>query len=332
MGTGPAPRRTESTPRRAQAGSGKPIHLGLSAMKDIPVLLRDAGTRWTQDACYRLGSSLAFAGLFSIFPLLLLAITTVGFVLGSDAGARHKILASVGGALSPASRTLLDQTLASMQRHRTARGVGTVVGAVMLLLGASGVFAELHYSLNLIWRVRSPPSGGIVSAVLEALKARAFSFAVVVFAALAILALFVVSAALASLRATVSGHGASAGLWAGLEVAFSIGSLTLLLAAVYCLVPDAHIDWRDVLPAALLTAVLFTFVKDLLAWYFGHLGSYAAYGAVGAVLGLMIWIYVASILVLYGAEFSRVYAERFGSLARRDRQSALRRPSPRPPD
>ncbi|HXX69520.1 MAG TPA: YihY/virulence factor BrkB family protein [Polyangiaceae bacterium] len=327
VGTGARSRRPETSGR----GRGT-VRLGLSAAKGTALLVRDAGARWTQDACYRLGSSLAFAGLFSIFPLLLLAITAVGFVLGNDAGVRHKILASVGGSLSPASRTLLDQTLASMQRHRTARGVGTIVGAVTLLLGASGVFAELHYSLNLIWRVRSTPSSGMVRAMLDALRARAFAFVIVLLAAVAILGLFVVSTALASLRATVAELGAGGNLWAGLDVFISIGSLTLLLATVYRLVPDTNVDWRDVLPAALLTAVLFNFVKDVLAWYFAHLASYAAYGAVGAVLGLMIWIYVASVLVLYGAEFSRVYAERFGSLAHRDRRPAVRRPSRRAAD
>lgn len=289
--------------------------------------------RWAQDACYRLGSSLAFAGLFSIFPLLLLAVTVVGFVLGQDASVRDRIVASVSGATSSPFRTLLDQTLASMQTHRTARGVGAVVSAVALVLGASGAFAELQSSLNLIWRARPPPSTGIRSAIFGALKAKAFSFAVVVVAALAVLALLVASTALATLRGTTATAGAGKALWQGLDIAVSIASLTLLIAAVYRLVPQTRVAWGDAFPGALLTAVLFTAAKNVLAWYFGHLGDYAAYGAVGAVLGLLTWIYIMSILVFFGAEFARVYAERFGSLARPDApppRGASRQPAERP--
>jgi membrane protein len=101
------------------------------------------------------------------------------------------------------------------------------------------------------------------------------------------------------------------------DAAFSVGFLTLLFATIYRVVPKAKVAWRDVFGAALITSLLFAALKMLLAWYLSHLGSYAAYGAVGAVLGLLTWIYVASLVLLYGAEFSRVHAERFGSLAQR---------------
>ncbi len=116
-------------------------------------LLRDAGVRWSDDACYRLGASLAYYALFSLFPLALIALTAIGVILGDGDGVRQHLIASVGGTTSSESRVLLDQTLQSMQTHRTARGVGAVVGALTLLLGASGVFSELQSSLNFIWRV-----------------------------------------------------------------------------------------------------------------------------------------------------------------------------------
>jgi membrane protein len=252
---------------------------------------RDAGVRWSDDACYRLGASLAYAALFSIFPLLLLAVTTIGFLLGDDNTVRQRLLASLATATSPAVRSLLDETLQSMQSHRTARGVGAVIGTVTLLLGASGVFIELQSSLNLIWRVKPPPSQGIESAILGTLRARAFSFLVVVMAASALLILL----------------AASSGLQA-------LGGVADPGSAGKALLPSTPIAWRDVAPGAVLTAVLFTVLKSLLAWYLAHVASYAAYGAVGAVLGLLTWIYVSSLVVFYGAEFSRVYAERFGSL------------------
>ena len=104
-------------------------------------------------------------------------------------------------------------------------------------------------------------------------------------------------------------------MWHIVDAALSVGFLTLLLATIYRVVPKTKVEWGDVLGAGLMTATLLAALKTILAWYLARLGSYAAYGAVGAVLALLTWIYVASLVLLYGAEFSRVNAERFGSLA-----------------
>jgi membrane protein len=289
-------------------------HGVLGFAKDMGALARDAGLRWADDACYRLGASLAYYALFSLFPLMLLSVTGVGFVLGDNDSVRQKLLASVAGATSSDSRALLDETLRSMQTHRTARGVGAIVGVVTLFLGSSGVFSELESSLNFIWRVKPAPRTGIWSTILQALRAKAISFAVVVAAAAALLASLVVSTALDAIGDTATTALGASAPWHIVETSASVGFLTLLLAAIYRIVPQAPVKWRDVLGAGLVASLLFTALKALLAWYLAHLGSYAAYGAVGAVLGLLMWIYLASWVLFYGAELSRVHAERFGSL------------------
>jgi membrane protein len=287
----------------------------LKFSRDLALLAKDAGVRWADDACYRLGASLAYYALFSIFPLLLLAVTGVGFILGSDDSARQKLLSSLSSP-SPEFRALLDQTLQSMQQHRTARGVGAVVGGVALLFGASGVFSELESSLNLIWKVKGAPIQGVWSFVVDTVRSKALSFAIVVVAATALLASIAVSTALGALAMATSSKGAAREGWQLAETAVSLALLTALLSAVFAMIPQTRVESRDVVGAAALTSLLFTALKALLAWYVAHLGSYAAYGAVGGVLGLLTWIYVASAVLFYGAEFSRVYAERFGSLAR----------------
>jgi membrane protein len=287
----------------------------LQFAKDFASVARDAGERWVDDACYRLSASLAYYALFSIFPLLLLAVTSVGFVLGSDDSARHELLNSVASQ-SPEFRALLDQTLQSMQAHRTARGVGAVVGGVALLLGASAVFSELETSLDFIWRVKPAPTKGIWSFLLEALKSKALSFIIVVAAATALLASLAVTTTLGAISGTTtSAAGAGKTLWQLVDIAVSLASLTGLFAAIYRVVPQTKVEWSDVWGAAVLTSGLFSALKVLLSWYLAHLGSYAAYGAVGGVLGLLTWTYVASAVLFYGAEVSRVYAERFGSLS-----------------
>jgi membrane protein len=309
---------------------------------ELVTLLKDTGVRWYDDDCLRTGASLSYYAVFSIFPLLLLAVTGVGFVLGHSPDTRARLLDSVARATSPAFKALFEETLGNMQTHETARGVGAVVGVITLFVGASAVFSELETTLNHVWRVEAAPSKGVWSAILGAVKEKALSFAVVIGTALALLGSLAVSSALSAVGQTVEGAVPGAvshvTLWILAEAVGSVGVLTLVLAAMFRLIPQAPVEWRDVFGGALVSALLFTSSKGLLAWYFGHLGSYAAYGAVGGFLALLTWIYLASLFLFYGAEFTRVYAERHGSLsATAARQSASLTgersapSSPRPP-
>jgi membrane protein len=277
--------------------------------------LKEAGTRWSDDACYRMGASLAYYAIFSIFPLLLLALTILGFFLGSDPSNRERLLGAVANVVSPEFRSLLDDTLSSMQSHETARGVGAIVGVAMLVFGASGVFAELENSLNTIWRVKADVSTTFAKTIVRALRDKATSLAAVLAAGALLLLSLIVSTALATLSG-VLGRAASVALaWQWIEALVSLALSTGLFAVIFRVLPKTHVAWRDVLGGAFLTAAVFGVLKHLLAWYLGHLGSYAAYGAVGAMLGLLTWIYLASLLVFFGAELARVHAERGGSLA-----------------
>ncbi len=275
--------------------------------------------RWSDDNCLRLGAALAYYAVFSIFPLLLLAVTVFGFFLGDSSATRAQVLDSLANATTPAFRELFDRTLRDMQQHETARGVGTIVAVVTVLVGASAVFSELHATLNQIWRVPPHDSTGFWSTVKVAMRRKALSFLVVLGAAVAILASVVVSATLSVVGRTVEGVAprvvSHTALWTLIDATGSITVLTLVMAAMFRLLPDAKVEWRDVGGGAFVTAVLFTAIKHLLTWYLVHLGSYAAYGAVGGFLCLLTWIYLASLFLFYGAELSRVYAEKFGSLA-----------------
>ena len=282
-------------------------------VKRLLRLVAGTGLRWNDDQCYRLAAALAFYAVFAIFPLLLLFVTTVGFVLGGDPYVRQHLVASVASASSPEFRSLLDETLRNMQAHQTARGVGAAVGSVTLLFGASGVFSELESTLNLIWRVKVPASKGVWRAVLQVIKDKATSFAIVAGTAIALLASLAFSTVLSAVGAAV----AQPLPWEGAECLLSVAFLTVLFAAMFRMLPRTAVTWHDVFGGAILTAVLFTILKRLLAWYLAHWSDYAAYGAAGAVLGVLTWIYVASMCLFFGAEFTRVYAERSGSLVGR---------------
>ena len=276
----------------------------------VAAILKEAGVRWWDDGCDRMGASLAFYALFSIFPLVLLAVVLLGFLLGRDPGSQGRLVASVSSVLSPQFQSLLDDTLTSMRSHQTARGVGAVVGILTLVFGASGVFSELQTSLNTIWRVKTAPSSAFGTAILRALKDKAISLAAVGVAGAVLLTSLFVGLGLNALGGDADAGVPGALFWRGLDAIASLGMVTLIFAVVFRLIPRTYVAWRDVVGGAFVTAFLFSGLKGLLTWYLGHIGSYAAYGAVGGVLGLLMWIYLVSLLVFFGAEVTRVYAER----------------------
>lgn len=295
----------------------RPHFDALGALKRTFDILKEAGSRWVDDACYRMGASLAYYAIFSIFPLLLLAVTILGFFLGDDPSTRARVLGSVSSFLSPQFQSLLDDTLKSMQSHETARGVGAVIGLLTLLFGASGVFSELETSLNTIWRVKAAPSSSFGHTVLFAIRDKAIAFAAVVGAGVVLLLSLLVSTALSAFSGAAEHVIPNAFLWSCVATLVTLAIATGLFAVLFRLLPQTDVAWRDVFGGAVFTALLFALLKHLLAWYLGHLGSYAAYGAVGAVLGLLTWIYLASLLVFMGAEITRVYAEKEGSAAKK---------------
>ena len=277
--------------------------------------MHEAARRWSADRCDRLGAALACYSLFSLFPLALLSVTSLGWLLGDDPGKRAAIVGLFDTTGSPAIRAMLDDTLASMQRHPTARGVGTVVGIATLLFGASGAFSELDDALNGIWRVPAMPWSGVGRYVLARARGKAVAFLLVVAVALVLLVSLVASTVMAALGRAVGGVLPVAAFWQPVELGVSLTLSTLVLALLFRFLPRVAVAWGDVFWGALVTAVLYSVLKKLLAFYLVHIGSYAAYGVAGAMLGLLTWIYATSLLLYFGAELTRVYAERFGSLA-----------------
>jgi membrane protein len=257
-----------------------------------------------------MAASLAFYALFSLLPLALVALAILGFFLGDDPSSRGRLIDSLAGVLSAQSRIVLDASLANLQSHEGARGLSAVVGMGTLVFGASGVFSELETSLNTIWRVPPPPASGLWIAVWRALRDKASSFATVAGAGAILFVSLLVSTGLKSLSPLPGQTLPDALAWRVVNEIVSLGFATLLFATVFRMLPRTTVTWRDVRGGAFATAVLFGALRYLLAWYLGSIGSYAAYGAIGAVLALLMWIYVVALVVFFGAEITRVYAER----------------------
>jgi len=190
--------------------------------------------------------------------------------------------------------------------------IATVVGLVTLLLGATGLFGELQDSLNTIWEV-APKKRSI----LETVRARILSFAMVVAIAFLLLVSLVISAGLAALGQFMSGVlPLPEAILQGVNFVISFAIITVLFGLIYKVLPDAEIAWHDVWIGAAFTAFLFTIGKLAIGLYLGHSGTASTYGAAGALVLLLLWVYYSAQIVFFGAEFTQVYANRYGSHVR----------------
>jgi membrane protein len=276
--------------------------------KRVSQVTRLAVRQWFEDGCSRFAAAISYYAIFSLFPLGLLCITAVGAIIGDGETAREKFVESVGG--TSAARDLLDQTLRGLQQHQHARGVGAVVGAVTLAAGASGVFSELDDAIGIIFRCpRAARQKGRLRAVIGYMKSRAASFALVAVVALALLgslgATTVVAAMGHSALATALGSLSSVFL----EEAGSIVFLTAVLTVLFHVLPQVPVRFRDSLAGAITAAVLMSLLRRGFGWTVAWLGGYSAYGVAGALLVLLAWIHLTSIVVYFGAEIVRAASE-----------------------
>ena len=274
---------------------------------DFKDLLKETFSEWSKDKASRLAAALSYYTIFSVAPLLIIAVAVAGLVFGREA-ATHQLAAQAEGLLgaqgAEAIQTLLEHA------GRTGAGiVATVVGVGTLLLGASGAFAQLQDALNTIWEVKPKAGRGLKGM----LRDRFLSFSLVLVIGFLLLVSLVISAALAALGKYLSeALPLSSAMIQGLNFAISFAATTFLFALIFKVLPDARIRWRDVWIGAAVTALLFSAGRLLIGLYLGRSSVGSAYGAAGSLVALLVWIYYSAQILLLGAEFTQVYASRFG--------------------
>ena len=270
-------------------------------------LLKSTYREWSEDKASRLAAALAYYTAFSIAPLVLIAIVIAGVVFGDEA-ARGTIFTQLQGLLGSEGASAV-QTAVENSQQPTANTISAIIGLATLVWSASNVFAQLQDALNTIWEVHPKPAG-----VVGAVKRRIVPLTMVLGIGFLLLVSLVLSAGLSALGNFFSGllPGADA-LWQVVNFLISFAVVTLLFAAIYKLLPDATIAWSDVWPGAAVTALLFTFGKLLIGLYLGNASVGSTYGAAGSLLVLLVWVYYSAQILFFGAEFTQVYARRFGS-------------------
>jgi membrane protein len=266
-------------------------------------LFRDTFNNWLEDRALRMGAALAYYSVFSMAPLLLIVIGVASQIFSKEE-ARKQILGEIATTVGQSASDSLEKILE--HAGGATNGIfATIIGVAILLFGASGVFAELQDALNNIWKVKPKPGLGLFSLARD----RLLSFTVVLGTGFLLLVSLVLSAALAALGAWMN-HAVPgmAWLWQSLNALLSFLVVALLFAMIFKILPDAKIDWRDVWIGAVVTAALFTVGKAGIGEYLGHSGLTETYGTAGSVVVLLVWVYYSALILLFGAEFTHVYA------------------------
>jgi membrane protein len=272
-------------------------------------LIRQVATSWLDDHVPSMGAALAYYTVFSMAPLLLIVVAVAGLVFGQDA-ARGEIQLQLRDLMGTRGAVAVQELLASLDRPAEGSPV-TLAGLLLLIVGATSVFAELQDSLDRIWRV---PTRAGANGWLGLVRARLLSFGMIMAIGFLLMVSLVVSATLSAV-----GHWLSlaSGDWIALAtVGNAIGSFLLvaaMFALIYKIMPRARVDWQDVWIGATFTAALFTAGKSLIGLYIGTSAVTSAFGAAGSLVVVLVWVYYSAQIFLLGAEFTWVYANHFGS-------------------
>lgn len=275
--------------------------------REIWALIKDAVNGWSEHHASRIGAALAFYTVFSLGPILLLAVVVAGFFYGQGT-ARGEIHQQVTNLIGPQAAAQVQMVL--MHAHRPAAGlIATVVSLVTLLLSADTALVELKSGLDEIWSV---PTGNH-HWYWAYLRTRLLSVALIFALGLLLLASLLVSAALGALEALSRGIIVVGVILHWTNSLISFGLAALLFATVYKVLPSLRLAWKDVAVGALITAVLFIVGKYAIGLYLGSSTVASTYGAAGSVIVVLLWVYYSAQVFLFGAELTRGYACRFGS-------------------
>jgi membrane protein len=272
-------------------------------------LLRDTLVEFFSDNALSRGAALAYYTVFAIAPILLIAIAVAGLMFGR-AAAQGAVVAELSGLMGRDSAAVLQQLLKGAF-HSGAGVLATAIGVVTLLLTATGVFAELQTSLNAIWKAE--PQRSVTT---EMVRVRLLSLGLVATLGFLLLVALVVSTALqaASTWLNVGSPGFQI-LLSAVNATVSFLLLAAMFAAIYKVLPDREIGWRDVGVGAVMTALLFVVGKFLISLYIGSSAVTSSYGSAGSLMAMLIWIYYSAQIFLLGAEFTKVFAMHGGSRA-----------------
>jgi membrane protein len=271
-------------------------------------VLQRAATLWLESQAFVYAAALAFFTVFSIAPVVVVAVAVVGLVLGEDAAA-GRIMAELEGTIGPEAAEFVQVAVHNVQVDPS--GVwATMLGIALIVLGATTVFAQMQKALNAIWDVAAKPSR---SSMLQLLLARLLSLTVLLAIGFVLLVSLLLSVAVRTLITFAQDWlpvSDTLLVWADLGLSLLI--VTCLFAMIFRILPDVVLSFRDVLLGAFITALLFSLGRSLIALYLAQSATSSAYGAAGSLVLLLMWVNYSSLILLFGAAFTRAHLEQRG--------------------
>lgn len=275
-------------------------------------MLKEATLKWLERDPFRNSTVIAYYTIFSMPGLLVIIINLAGYFYGDEA-ITQKISEQVGSLIGSDTAKDVEAIVAKASANKDFT-ISSAIGIATLLFGATGVFYQLQQTLNLVWEVKPQPKRMFIKLAMD----RIFSFGLILAVGFLLLVSLILSTTLSVLSDWVAAHLSDHFniLFRLLDFSLSLSVITLLFAAIFKFLPDAEIEWKDVWIGALVTALLFVLAKYALGFYFANAEPASTYGAAGSVILIMLWVTYAGMILLFGAEFTRVYAEHCGTRIR----------------
>jgi membrane protein len=276
-------------------------------LKHLGKLFKDSFEAWINIDPFRESAIIAYYAIFSIPGLLLLIVTIMGYFFGNET-VNNDIIHEISKSMGASTAAQISQILEKANESKATLW-GSIVGVIILLIGATGVFVELQKTLNVIWQVKTVDQKGI----LPILKARLFSFGLILAIAFLLTISLVISTAIAAMSnwIKVDTSPFMISVFSIINFSLSLAVISFLFALMFKVLPDAEIKWKQVWLGSLITGILFTIGKTALAYYFGKANPASVYGAAGSVILILLWVSYSSIIMFFGAVFTYVYAKTY---------------------
>lgn len=278
------------------------------AFRSLALTFRETFHRWLAREPFRSSAVIAFYTIFSLPGLLVIIVNLAGYFYGEEV-ITSRISVEIENMIGGTTAKDIEAIIANASVHQSST-FASLIGIATLIFGATGVFYQLQQTLNQIWEVKPQPKRKVVKMIID----RAFSFGLILVVGFLLLVSLVLSALLAVLSDWVSFYFSETFniVFRILDLSLSLGVITFLFAAIFKFLPDAKVPWRDVWIGAFVTALLFVSAKFALGLYFGHSNPASVYGAAGTIILIMLWMSYAGLIILFGAEFTRIHADRRG--------------------
>jgi membrane protein len=283
----------------------------MSKMKQVKKyfnVFKDAGAAFIDDNCIKLSAALSYYTIFSIGPLLVIVISLSGLFFGQDA-VRGRLFGQIEGLVGAAAAAQIQDIIKNIQDTQTGT-IGTIVGAIILVIGATGIFTEIQDSINFIWSLRAKPKRGLLKLIIN----RLLSFSLIISLGFLLLVSLVISALMDLLNDRLARvfPAPTVYIFYVLNLLSVFVIISILFAIIFKVLPDGKIKWKDAFVGASFTAILFLIGKAAIGFYIGKSTLGVTYGAAASIIIILTWVYYTSIILYFGAEFTKIFALEYG--------------------